>query len=245
MTHDVGRAVAAPHLEIAMIGGQPAVKDLDDFDRASIEQEAARRLLAAMPRVTLDPNAYIRTMHVSPASPRLLCDEMLHGLARWLRAAGYDTGIAGHGLADRTVFDLAIREARILLTCDREFLSRRDAERRVVMLPACGLDACVRELRTRLDIDWLRAPFTRCLIDNTPLVAADREARNTLPPKAQRLPGPVRTCPECARMYWPGSHVRRMRARLTAWQGIVHSHPRTETEARDGVQLDQHGFPGR
>jgi uncharacterized protein with PIN domain len=184
-------------------------------------------------------------MHVSSVSPRLLCDEMLHGLGRWLRAAGYDTGIAGHGLADRNVFDLAIREARILLTCDREFLSRRDAARHVVMLPARGLDACAQELRSRHGIDWLRAPFTRCLIDNTPLVPADREARSGLPPKARGLPGPIRTCPECARMYWPGSHVRRMHARLSAWQAPTSMQPRTAMEARDGVQLDQHGLPGR
>jgi hypothetical protein len=30
--------------------------------------------------------------------PRFLCDEMLHGLGRWLRAAGYDTVIAESGI---------------------------------------------------------------------------------------------------------------------------------------------------
>ena len=31
---------------------------------------------------------------------RLLCDEMLKGIGRWLRAAGYDTAIAQDGVAD-------------------------------------------------------------------------------------------------------------------------------------------------
>lgn len=31
---------------------------------------------------------------------------------------------------------------------------------------------------------------------------------------SRTLPGPVRRCPTCARVYWPGSHARRMRAAL-------------------------------
>lgn len=30
--------------------------------------------------------------------------------------------------------------------------------------------------------------------------------------------GPVTACPDCGRIYWPGSHVRRMRARLDCWR---------------------------
>jgi uncharacterized protein with PIN domain len=29
--------------------------------------------------------------------------------------------------------------------------------------------------------------------------------------------GDARRCPACERIYWPGSHHRRMRARLEAW----------------------------
>jgi uncharacterized protein with PIN domain len=32
---------------------------------------------------------------------RFLCDEMLAGLGRWLRIAGYDAAIAGPGRRDR------------------------------------------------------------------------------------------------------------------------------------------------
>ena len=49
--------------------------------------------------------------------PRFLCDAMLGGLARWLRAAGYD---ASWNLAilDRDLLLLAEREGRLLLTSD-------------------------------------------------------------------------------------------------------------------------------
>ena len=35
----------------------------------------------------------------SGGSCKFLCDEMLWGLGRWLRAAGYDTATAARGLA--------------------------------------------------------------------------------------------------------------------------------------------------
>lgn len=50
---------------------------------------------------------------------RFLCDEMLLGLAKWLRAAGYDTTVAKAGLTDRELLQEAVTEDRILLTRDR------------------------------------------------------------------------------------------------------------------------------
>ena len=37
-----------------------------------------------------------------PLGPEILCDAMLGGLARWLRAAGYDAGFA-YGIEDRAL----------------------------------------------------------------------------------------------------------------------------------------------
>jgi uncharacterized protein len=35
-----------------------------------------------------------------------------------------------------------------------------------------------------------------------------------LPKGGRGIPGPVRRCPACGRLYWDGSHVRRMRTAL-------------------------------
>ena len=70
---------------------------------------------------------------------RLLCDEMLARLGRWLRAAGYDTEIATGGASDRAL---------------------------------------------------------------TAHCAGD---------------GPLRVCPNCGRLYWPGGYIRRMLGRLSSF----------------------------
>ncbi|MFQ6019031.1 MAG: Mut7-C RNAse domain-containing protein [Kiloniellaceae bacterium] len=154
--------------------------------------------------------------HCGPV--KLLCDEMLQGLGRWLRAAGYDTAIAGRGLPDRGLLRRALVEGRVVLTCDRELAARTDADGRVVTLSANGLDATARELRDGMGIDWLHAPFTRCLVDNAVLRPAARIHRAGVPPQARALGVAINACPACGRVYWPGSHVRRMRARLESWQ---------------------------
>lgn len=155
----------------------------------------------------------------APGEPlKLFCDAMLASLARWLRAAGYDTGLAPASAMDRAILDACRAQSRTLLTRDRHLAAHAGKGIDVVLLTADGLDAQAAELAAALAIDWLRAPFTRCLLDNTPLHDATPEERARVPPPARDLPGPFRACPACGRIYWPGSHVRRMQARLRQWR---------------------------
>lgn len=151
------------------------------------------------------------------AIQRLLCDEMLAGLARWLRAAGHDVVLMPPGSPDARVADAARRDGRPLVTRDRDFASPSAmglvAGLEVVSLGSDDLDRQAAELTRRLGLDWLAAPFTRCLVDGAVLEGA---AADDVPEAARARGGPFHRCPACGRIYWPGSHVRRMRARLEA-----------------------------
>lgn len=156
-----------------------------------------------------------------PGAMHLFCDAMLASLARWLRAAGYDTGLAPASAADRAILEACRADARILVTRDRHLAAHAGAGVCVVLLTANRLDAQALQLGEALGIDWTLAPFTRCLLDNTPLHPASPEQRARVPPRARDLPGPFRACPACGRIYWPGSHVRRMQERLAQWRELV------------------------
>ena len=145
---------------------------------------------------------------------RLLCDEMLKGVGRWLRAAGYDVAIVDAGAHDDQLLARAGAENRLLLTCDRRLGERAGVDASVVVLGTENFEGAAAELRDRLGIDWLHAPFTRCLLDNAPLVQANEQDLAKLPATARRGDGPVMRCPHCGRVYWSGSHVRRMLAML-------------------------------
>jgi uncharacterized protein len=143
---------------------------------------------------------------------------MLRGLGRWLRAAGYDTLVAEGGVPDRALVRCCAAEDRILLTKDRHLAARARGAAPVVLLPGDNIDEAGRALRTILDIDWQHAPFTRFIVDNRPLEAAPPHSAARVPERSRAAGGPLRVCPECRRVYWPGSHVRRMQQRLAAWQ---------------------------
>ena len=145
---------------------------------------------------------------------KLFCDEMLGRLGRWLRAAGYDTAIAKGGMADAEIVARCIAEARALITRDRHLEARAHGRVRVIRLAEDRVEGQAQLLRIALGIDWQYAPFTRCLVDNALLDPAPPEMASRVPPSSRAAGGPLRCCPECGRLYWPGGHVRRMGDRL-------------------------------
>lgn len=149
--------------------------------------------------------------------PRLLCDEMLQGLGRWLRAAGYDTAIELSGCSDARLLERALEEQRILVTRDRKLIEHRAARERVVLLQANSLADCAQEVAQHLGIDWCFQPFSRCLLCNQLLRQASPEQMAQIPSESRARVSEALACPECNKVYWDGSHVLRMRRQLEGW----------------------------
>ena len=151
---------------------------------------------------------------------RFLCDEMMVRLGKWLRAAGYDTRIASSGAKDRDLLDCAIREERILLTRDRKFLERRGAAGIVFLLSGNNIQNWVTPLSQAFDIDWLYAPFSRCLICNGELKPGAGPHAQAMPDYVVRENIPCFYCSNCAKPYWRGGHVERMSRKLKLYQSM-------------------------
>jgi len=140
---------------------------------------------------------------------------MLGRLARWLRVLGFDT-LYEPTLSDPELVARAELDGRIVLTRDRALLRDLRPERAVEITsddPLVQLSAVVE----RCELAPPAALFTRCLLCNVILDdLPDDAGRALLPPKSRELPGPVRRCSRCGRVYWNGSHARRMQATLRA-----------------------------
>jgi uncharacterized protein with PIN domain len=150
--------------------------------------------------------------------PRFYCDEMLGRLARYLRAAGFDTRLASDGMKDNVILREAVLESRWLVTRDKQILEHKAAFGRVILLPPGDMDSHAATLARRFNLNWLQQPFSRCLVDNTPLDEAGLEQYACVPPNSRPHVDAVKACPCCGRVYWRGSHYRRMKDRLLSWQ---------------------------
>ncbi|MBI5000742.1 MAG: Mut7-C RNAse domain-containing protein [Euryarchaeota archaeon] len=148
---------------------------------------------------------------------RLLVDTMLGTLAKWLRAAGFDTAYMPHARDDR-LLQIAESEGRILLTRDRG-LATRAPPGKSLHVPAADLDGQLRFVieKLRLEMD---APLSRCLVCNAPLETLPKEkARGMVPEGVLEKQSEFWRCPRCDKAYWPGSHHSAMQAKLQAFFG--------------------------
>lgn len=148
---------------------------------------------------------------------RFLCDEMLRKLGHWLRAAGYDTEIASEGDTDRSLLEKAVAEKRWLITRDRKMIEYRQATERVILLHSNDMQDCATELQARLSINWFLKPFSRCLLCNTPLTSADTARLEKIPPQSRASITQAFYCRHCDKLYWEGSHVRRLSNKFSRW----------------------------
>ena len=149
---------------------------------------------------------------------KFLCDSMLAHIGRRLRMAGYDTVIAKGGESDHELVLRAREENRTLLSGDRQMRERKAAKSVLVFLPGNEEESWVRHLSQVLGVDWLHAPFTRCLECNLILESPPSEKISELPEPIKQQGFSFRYCPGCDKIFWEGGHVQRMRERLQKLQ---------------------------
>ncbi|MCM8612239.1 MAG: Mut7-C ubiquitin/RNAse domain-containing protein [Candidatus Accumulibacter sp.] len=189
-----------PHTEVALIlvNGDPV-----GFDRR----------LCADDRVAVYPAFLALGLRPPLPAARFVADAHLGALARLMRLAGFDT-VYGNRLADAEIERLAEAEGRVVLTRDRDLLKRR-AIAHGCHVHAQQPDLQLRETVARLDLARSAQPFSRCLVCNAGLLPVASElVRHTLPERVRDRMDVFHRCPGCQRVYWQGSHWRRMRERL-------------------------------
>jgi uncharacterized protein with PIN domain len=202
-------ALGVPHTEteLVLVNGAPALLGqlLRDGDR-----------VAVYPRFALFDGAGLPRLRPLPVSPRrFVADAHLGGLARMLRMAGFDT-LYDNNIDDDEVEALAVRGDRTVLTRDRELLKRRDIVHGRYVHTLRPADQLV-EVFDRLGLAGSAAPFTLCLHCNAPLRAVDKAlVLDQLPEAVRSYQHAFSTCAICQRVYWKGSHWKRMNALLEA-----------------------------
>ncbi|MHB1006130.1 MAG: Mut7-C RNAse domain-containing protein [Chloroflexota bacterium] len=142
---------------------------------------------------------------------RLVADAMLGRLARWLRAAGYDT-LYDNRLDDTALARLSREESRWLLTRDNQLAARKGL--RAILVESDNLIAQLTQVLTVLPPPTGEA-FGRCPACNGALEEVDwRSAEGRVPAYIWESQPEFHLCRGCGRLYWRGTHYERMRERL-------------------------------
>lgn len=147
--------------------------------------------------------------------PRFLCDASLGGLARWLRAAGYDARWSAREGGDVLV-GTAHAEGLVLLSSDCHVFDRRDVQDGHPLALWIPSTLTLHEQLTMALRDLgLERGEPRCMACGGGLVPtpkADVAAR--IPPRTARWKDEYFVCAGCDRLYWQGTHWQRIAARL-------------------------------
>jgi uncharacterized protein with PIN domain len=170
---------------------------------------------------------------------RFLCDAMLGGLAKWLRAAGYDTYYAREGtdVSDAFLTRKALEEGRVLLTSDGGFLERkpvRDGSVGFLQVPHLPLE---EQLQFVVECFELTRRQSRCMECNGELdVVPPGAVADRVPPGVVRDHEEFFHCKGCGRVFWHGSHWDRIGGRLGRSSGdLVLSWPAMQLVGRGSM----------
>jgi len=175
-----------------------------------------------------DPGQKIRVMEIEPPfevtvpsllrpeplpSVRFVVDVNVGRLAAFLRLTGIDAAYE-NGLRDSEIAELASRDQRIVLTKDRALLKRSKIDYGRLVRATYPEN----QLLETLKFFGLTGPFdffSRCLLCNQELQPVAKAAViHRLEPKTKKYFNTFKTCPDCHRIYWRGSHCDAMAAKL-------------------------------
>jgi uncharacterized protein with PIN domain len=174
---------------------------------------------AALNRVSLELAGAARLSGANSAdgAVRFFCDAGLGGLARWLRASGYEA-LWEPDIEDSLLVKRAREHSATVLTTDSGLMERRLL--RVGFIPSLWLSPAltVPEQLAQVFREFqleLKAP--RCMSCGGELQTVDKEAvHDRIPPRTYRWLDKYFLCRGCGKLFWHGTHWDRIQRKLKA-----------------------------
>ena len=154
------------------------------------------------------------------ASTHFLCDAGLGGLARWLRAAGYEAAWRPD-IDDDELLRAARSMGATILTTDAMLMERRLLRDRIIPVfwlpPTLSIPEQLALVFREFGLA-VRGP--RCMTCGGELHRAGKEAlRERIPPKTYRWLDEFFVCARCDKLFWHGTHWHRIMGTLSAIKG--------------------------
>jgi uncharacterized protein with PIN domain len=142
-------------------------------------------------------------------NPKFVVDVHLGRLTKYLRMIGLDVSYKNN-FDDDEIVRVSLKEKRAILTKDRGILKRNEVTHGY-WVRSIKVEEQVREILDRFDLKKEIKEFSRCIECNQLLVPIKKEeVIDELPPKVAQTQNEFYQCPSCMKIYWKGTHYRRM-----------------------------------
>jgi uncharacterized protein with PIN domain len=215
---DAVEAIGVPHTEIDLIlVNQNSVEftyQLQPSDRVAV--------YPVFESLDISPVTHLRPKPLR--INRFILDVQLGKLAKALRMLGFDA-LYSNDYQDSELIRIALVEHRIILTRDRGILKYK-AITHGYWVRRTTSDMQLAEVIKRFDLKNQIHPFTRCLLCNGILEPVEKaKIIHRLPKKTSQYFDTFYHCPQCDKLYWPGSHYQRMQDKI---KSILNSEQRTD-----------------
>ncbi len=200
---DLIESIGVPHPEVDLIFiGNKSV----DFN---YPVEGGEDIRIYPPTIKLDKSSLVHNHPQPLAEPRFLLDVHLGRLATYLRMLGFDT-LYRNDYDDPELADISANQKRILLTCDRKLLMRKQISYGYLVRSRNPREQ-IDEVLKRFELFHYQATIARCLQCNGIIkVVAKQKIESRLLPLTRKHYDRFYQCDSCRKIYWEGSHFGKM-----------------------------------
>jgi uncharacterized protein with PIN domain len=200
---DLIESLGVPHTEIDLIMVNGESVDFNyqvcDGDRISV--------YPVFETLDITPLTHLRPVPLRDI--RFVLDTHLGRLAAYLRMLGFDS-LYQNDYDDTTLARISANQHRILLTCDKGLLMRKQVSQGYFVRARQPREQ-LTEIVNRFDLKMLIQPFTRCMDCNGNIHPVTRDAiKSGLPPDTGQYYDEFWQCQSCKKIYWKGTHYQRM-----------------------------------
>ncbi len=141
---------------------------------------------------------------------KFIADVMLGKLAKRMRLLGFDV-LYDHAAGDNEIIRLSLEQDRVILTRDTGLATRPIAANHL-FIKSNFVKEQLHQVLATLQLDTAAEPLTRCSLCNEVLSPVSRhEVEDQVPEYVHEKHGSFYRCEKCEKIYWEGSHVKKLR----------------------------------
>ena len=147
---------------------------------------------------------------------RFAAETTLGKLAKWLRMLGFDTVFENETHGGQFLDHL--KPGTIILTRTKKVRDTLSASQQLIFIQSNDTGEQLRQVIDELGIEKKDiCPFSRCLICNVANEVIEKnQIYGQVPDYVWENNTVFQSCPECKKIYWPGSHIERSLERIEA-----------------------------